>query len=266
MSNRRLFLHKISISLIVILCHFSIPPSVPWLCSGTTETITILIERTEINTHRNKSSCICYKAWVLFHPLFKIFPPGGVVPSKAGAIFEVDDWDPALCVCRDLTGALAEAWCTSRPRAHLADTTPTWRYLEIDGHSVLHLEYFYYRSNIIDRASWIFVLLSCDNIPALHHCAPLSATTHYLIRNRRDFAPVHEEQVHALYVLPPSPSLLDHGLAVQYSVQPHLTSKSWRYCKRTSLLAVNYCVKHVNFKWKQNWRSFCYITTRFVHL
>lgn len=67
-------------------------------------------------------------------------------------------------------------------------------------------------------------------------------TNAYLIRNSGDSTLVHEEQVHPLYVLPPSPSLLYHRLAVQGSVQPHLTSKIWRHCKRTSLLAVNYCV------------------------
>lgn len=61
-----------------------------------------------------------------------------------------------------------------------------------------------------------------------------------LIRNSRDSTLVHEEQVHPLYVLPPSPPLLYHWLAVQGSVQPHFTSKIWRHCKRIRLLAINY--------------------------
>lgn len=67
--------------------------------------------------------------------------------------------------------------------------------------------------------------------------------TAYLIRNSRDSTPVHEEQVHPLHVLPPPPPPLNHWLAIQYSVEPHLTSKTWRHCRRRTLLAVNYCVK-----------------------
>lgn len=45
-----------------------------------------------------------------------------------------------------------------------------------------------------------------------------------LIRNSRDSALVHEEQVHPLYILSSTPPLLYHWLTVQCSIQPHLTS------------------------------------------
>ena len=60
----------------------------------------------------------------------------------------------------------------------------------------------------------------------------------YLIRNSRGSVPVHEEQVHPLHVLPPPPPPLHHRLAVQCSVQPHLSRETWRNCRRRSVLAV----------------------------
>lgn len=71
----------------------------------------------------------------------------------------------------------------------------------------------------------------------------MKSTENYLIRNSWDSTLVHKgKQVHSLYILPPSPPLLYHWLVVQCSIQPHLTSKIRRHCKRIWLLVVNYCV------------------------
>lgn len=80
-------------------------------------------------THGDESSRVRHKARVLGQPLLKVFPPGSVISGKPGAIFEVDDGDPAVGVRRRLSGALAEAWHRSRGRAHLANTAPPRRHL-----------------------------------------------------------------------------------------------------------------------------------------
>ena len=63
---------------------------------------------------------------------------------------------------------------------------------------------------------------------------PTKKTPAYLIRDSRDSTLVHEEEVHPLHILPPSPSPLYHWLTVCYSIQPHLTSDNWGHCRGTT--------------------------------
>lgn len=92
-------------------------------------------------THADESARVCHKAGVFFEPLIQIFPPGSVVPSKPGAVVEIDDWDPALGVCGDLTGVLAVARHRCCSHAHLANTPPPRRYLEVHEYQMPFIYY-----------------------------------------------------------------------------------------------------------------------------
>lgn len=80
--------------------------------------------------HGDEGSCVGHEAGVFSEPLLQISLLGGVFPSQAGAIFEVDDGDPALHVPETLTRALVVGCHWGHGHTHLADATPPWRHLE----------------------------------------------------------------------------------------------------------------------------------------